>query len=862
MPRMTRFRRIFRGIVAAILLVALAFVAIAYLLALQSLPDYSGTRKLAGVAEPVQVIRDAHAVPHIVGTNDADVFFGLGYAHAQDRLWQMVLSRALVQGRLSERMGERSLRIDQQIRTLGLYRTAATNLQRLSDEGRRTLSAYAAGVNAYLEELSTHPRGRGAPELFLFGGPRIERWQEVDSLAMIKLMAYRLSGARQAEIRRARLAGRLPPERLRDLFPEDSTPEVSAAPGIPPISTPVAASASEPAPAAAPESPILPTPAPIPDPDPVEVPEPTPAAPEEYPSDLPGDPYGLVAGSGASNAWAASGARTATGQPLLATDPHLGLTAPAIWYLARLELEGIGGVIGATIPGLPAIVIGRNQHVGWGLTNAYLDDQDLYLEELQPGDATRYRTPWGWAPVETSEERFRIRGQREDTVLTRRHTRHGPVLPAELFDLTGVARAGHAVALRWTALDPVDQSFDAALGLMKARTIDEAIDALSLYGSPMQNVTLADRSEIAFQLSGRAPNRDPLHETQGRTPSTGWKAENDWMGYLPYRELPSIRNPASGIVANANNPTTDSPFPHHITHDWPAPYRFRRLDALLAERAFHSRQSFRAIQNDITSEMARTLLPLMGAGLFESATNGADTPSVRAIALDLLWRWNGEMDPNLAEPLIFVAWLGELSRSLRYASRIGIAAGGSGEWHRPEFVERILKGGPDTEIWCDNVSTVPTESCLDTARASLDRALATLQQGYGEDIRRWRWGRAHHASHRHTPLGYLGWIGRPFGVRHESGGGDHTIQRAQHGGGAGPAFDSVHGSGFRAIYDFAQLDRSEFIISTGQSGHFLSRHFRDQSAFWRDGGYLIMSLRLEDVRAGSVGTLTLSPADR
>ncbi len=797
------------GSVAALLMLV---GGTAYLLARQSLPDYEGQHAVKDSGAPVRIVRDVHAVPHIYGETDGDVLFGLGYAHAQDRLWQMLINRAIVQGRVAERVGSLGLPFDRRMRILGLYEAAQRSLKRLPPDAVADLDAYAAGVNARLRFLASKPRGRGAPELFLFGNVPVDPWTPADSLAVIKLMALNLSTALWDEIGRARLLNALPLERARDLTPVDSAVEVAVRPGITP-------------------------------------------SPGALADGWPGGRFG-----GASNAWAVDGSRSSERRPLLATDPHLGFTAPTIWYLARLELDGTGGVIGATIPGLPAVVIGHNARVGWGLTHAYADDQDLYLEMPHPDDPQRYRTPEGWAAFETREERIRVRFQEDDEILLRRATRHGPVLPPEVFGLEGLAPSGLLHALRWTALDPDDSSYLAARQLMRASSVEEAIAALESYTVPMQVVTLADREAIARQVAGRAPLRRADSPSRGQVPGEGWDPRNDWQGSVPYVKLPSVKRPPSGQVEHANNQVADTPFPERIAHAWPAPYRHQRLLDLLGEREYHSQQGFRVMQNDTRSLMATTLLPLMRGAIAEPGEEETAEPTPRKQALKELWEWSGDMDAGSAAPLIFTAWLERLTDEL-VRRQLGDGARAQRLAYDPaQFVESVLLDESGAAWWCDHPGTTFVESCGEAVAIALDGALADIELAYGESVADWRWGRAHRARHSHLPLGFIWPLDSLVNLSHEMSGGAHTLQRAQHNS-DGVKFDAVHGAGFRAIYNFAQLDRSDYVTSTGQSGHFLSPHYQDLGQLWRKGAYHRMSLNPADANLGSVGTLVLTPSE-
>ena len=346
-------------IVVGLLALGLVLTVSLYWLLSRSIPDYSETLSVPGITAPVEIVRDNAGVPHILGTTDEDVFFGLGLAHAQDRLWQMTMLRRTAQGQLSEIFGARTLPIDELMRRLDIYSQAVASVEAQDAYTRRALEAYAAGVNAWLAEVNTGTRGRGAPEFWLFE-PVIALWQPADSVVIGKLMALRLSGHLRDEVLRAQLSGILPEARLFDILPD--TPEDGKT-------------------ATSDFATLLGTPKPG---------HATALAPH-----LQLSPVAQPGAEGASNAWAAAPERSAAGGTLLANDPHLEFTAPSFWYLARLELA-TGGVIGGTIPGMPVVLTGRSDHHGWGLTYTYADDQDIFLEKLNPDDPQEVLAPDGW----------------------------------------------------------------------------------------------------------------------------------------------------------------------------------------------------------------------------------------------------------------------------------------------------------------------------------------------------------------------------------------------------------------------------------------------------------------------------------
>ncbi len=818
---LTAFRWLTR-IVSALLLLALVAAGMVYYFAARSLPDYDATYRVTGLSAPVEVVRDTADVPHIFGASDRDVFYALGFAHAQDRLWQMVILRRTAQGRLSEVFGKRTLGTDDLMRRLDLYGLAEQSVPAQDDDTRAALEAYSAGVNEWIRVINEQAKGRGAPEFFLFSNP-ISYWQPADSIALMKLLAVKMSSQLEDEVLRARVS-MLSKTWANDLLPEVPGAGIAALPPYGSVVPGVEAS----------------------------------HAALDIPVD-PLSPFPRRAFAGASNAWAAAPARSAAGGSLLANDPHVDFSAPALWYLARLELTS-GGVIGATIPGIPAILAGRNAGLGWGITSSYLDDQDAHIEELNPADPGRYRTAAGWKPFVTKKTIIAIKDEAPVT-LTLRWTDNGPVLPGTHYDLASVTPRGNVTSLNWTVLDSADTTMTAAIRLMKAHTIRAGIAAGELFVAPAQNVTMADKDGVAMAMFGRMPKRDARHQTQGRMPSPGWLPENQWQGTLPYSDNPRFENPSGGIVGNTNNKTIDRPFPNHLTFDWGDSQRIQRWTRLMQEREVHSRDSFIAAQLDTVSPAARNLLPLVGRDLWFTGQAAAEgTPErQRQRALELLAKWDGEMNEHLPEPLIYAAWLRAVQARL-IQDELGPLADAFSHVE-PLFIERVFRNIDGAGKWCDVMQSAPVETCTDISRLALDDALLWLSERYGARIESWRWGDLHQATHDHPVLGDMPVVNWFVNIRQSTSGGDFTLMRGLTKGTGPNPYLNVHGAGYRGVYDFADPDSSVFIISTGQSGHPLSRHYDDLSELWRRGEYIPMSLDPGLARAAATGITRLEPAN-
>ena len=782
------------GLIGLALLVSIGLAG-GFLWLRQSLPVVDGTLEVAGLEAPALIVRDRHAVPHIEAASFEDAIFAQGFVHAQDRLWQMDFRRRLGSGRLAEVLGAAALPTDRFIRTLGFERAAKASIAHLRPDTVALLEAYAAGVNAYLS-TRTGP----LPLEFLILGYEPEPWTPADSLVWMRVLALDLSGNWRDELLRARLARRLSSDQIADLWPQSmaSAPItlVELAQGLP---ADALAAALPPAP-----------------------------------------PPGL-----GSNAWVLDGSRTASGAPLLANDPHLGLSAPGPWYLAHLKAPG-RELIGATMPGLPGVVLGHNGTIAWGFTNTGPDTQDLFVERVHPGDRSRYLTPDGSAPFAIRDEVILVDGAEPENLRVR-ETRHGPVL-SDLLPTTAtgtVLESDQVLALSWTALAEDDVSIEALLDLGAARDWPAFVAAARGNGTPMQNVLYADTAgHIGFIAPGRVPIRG---QGDGRWPVPGWTGEFDWQGAIPFAELPRGLDPPDGAFVNANNRIVAEDYPYTLTADWDPPHRARRIVEALADTR-HDIASFARLQADQLSLLARDLLPLMLEAAPQSGAGAAAHAQLAA--------WDHVMRPDAAEPLIFAAWYRELSRAI-YADELGDLF--HAYWGvRPQFMEHVLRRRP---VWCDDIGTATVETCTMQAAKALELALADLKRRYGGDADAWRWGEAHPARMLHPIFKDQPVLARLFAIEHPSGGDNVTVNVGHYrpANEADP-FASVHAASYRGLFDLDALERSRFIANTGQSGNPLSAHYGDLAELWAMGETVAMTTEAATYRADAIGSLTLAPA--
>ena len=788
----------------AVLVVVLVSAASGFIYLRGSLPQLDGTINLAGLLAPVEIVRDANAVPHLFATSARDAYYALGFVHSQDRLWQLEMNRRIGAGRLAEIFGPQALDQDKFLRVLGVRRTADAIYRNLDQDTRDRLQAYATGINDFL----LHRKGP-LPAEFLLTGVTPEPWTPEDSVAWQLMMAWDLSGNWPQELLRLRLSKKLSSRQIQEFLPPYSGDAPLPLPDLRKLYAELDLDTTRIAGAA---------------------------------------PALLPEGAGSNN-WVVAGSRTVSGKPLLANDPHLGLSTPAIWYFAHLDAPGLR-TIGATLPGIPAVVLGRNERIAWGFTNTGPDTQDLFVEKIDPANPANYLTPDGMRPFEVVEERIKVKGA-EDVLLKVRITRHGPVISDAIKNTSGLLPEYHVLALAWTALSEDDRTIATGDKLARAGNWQEFLAAARDFHAPQQNIVYADvDGNIGFIAPARVPIRKPENDLHGLAPAPGWDARYDWAGFIPFESLPQQFNPASGSIATANQKIVPDGYPWFITSEWAPPYRAKRIMALIDAVPKHSVQSFQSMQADTLSSVAIELLPHL------RKANPTSDDGKRALAL--IMAWDGNMRADRPEPLIFHAWLRELTR-LIYADDLGDLF--TGAWdQRAVFVHNVLEDKNGAGRWCDDISTTSTETCTAQVTHALELAVVDLKRRYGDHMARWRWGDAHHARSAHRPFSGKPVVGNLFDITVPTPGDTYTVNAGRNNirDDAEP-FANRHAASLRAIYDLADLDRSVFMHSTGQSGNRLSPYYDNFANGWARVEYLPMTTQRKEIDHGAIGTLTLMP---
>lgn len=790
-------RWIRRGLAALLLLTLLAALALA-LYAWRTLPPHEGTLVLPGARGEIRIERDAHGIPTILAADPLDAYYGLGVAHAQDRLWQLETHRRIGAGRTAEAFGPAALEADRFLRALGVRRAADAQWAQAPAATRAVVEAYTAGINAVVSQ-----GGQARAPEFVVLGLQPGRWEPADTFAWAIMMAWDLGGNWNTELLRLRLALKLPVERIEQLLPpypgEAFLPTADYAALYRSLRLGSAKVAA-------------------------------------LTRGLDAAPPSGVEGVGSNN-WVLAGSRTTTGAPLLANDPHLKLSAPALWYLARLKAPGLD-VAGATMPGLPFLVLGQNADIAWGFTNTGPDVQDLYLEQTDPARPNSVRTPGGFEPLQEEQEIIRVKGG-ADVPITVRRSRHGPIVSdaGGMADVLGAA-PGFLLAMRWTALDPDSDPVGVGLALQQATHLDGFFRATRGFVAPMQNMVVADRAgHIGVISPGRVPVRSPENDLGGRVPAPGWDARYDWVGTVPEGETPRRRDPAIGWIATANQRITDPGYPHHLTQEWALPYRQQRIEQMLESRAKHSLQDLAAMQMDARSLAMQKLLPWLKRAA-DSQQGGHPLAAAAKAQLDA---FDGEMAAGQPAPLIAWAWQRQLAR--------GIFADDAGEalWEKSlagrsfqDALEGVL--ARDDASWCDDRRTPAAETCAQQAGVALKRALDELATRHGDDLAAWRWGDAHVARSEHRPFSRVPVLHRIFELRTPVGGDTHTVKAMRvslrEDKLTGDLYHVDHSASLRAVYDVADRSKSGVVHSTGQSGIVFAAGYRDFVGPWTRGELL------------------------
>ena len=790
---------------AIILVLVVLLIGAYYYLVKLPLPMTEGEIKVQGLQAPVEVLRDSWGLPHLYAKSNHDLLFAQGFVHAQDRLWQMEINRRLASGRLSEIVGPEAIQVDRLQRTFGIMRAAHKEIATLNEDEKGLLQAYADGVNAFIESHKNR-----LPLEFRILGVSPEPWEPEHSIGWAKVMAF-IGGFNWAdEIVKAALTQKLGSEKAANLFRlnQPSTPFIIASGLDLPTLWPTYASV---------KNSFLPSPI------------------------------------GASNNWVVHGSRTETGAPLLANDMHLDVRIPSVWYEMHLS-GGDFNVIGLSLPGVPLIIAGHNEDVAWGITFAFTDTQDLFLEQLNPNQKDQYLHQGEWKQAKHIKESIKVKGSDEPVMHDVLETIHGPIISPNIPIAKGFK---YALSLKWSAHDPGGM-ISSITQMNQAGDLEEFKEAALQWPDPAINLVCADRDgKIGYILAGKIPIRPQNH---GNGPFPGWTGEHDWTGYLPKDEKPFRVNPANGFIATANNKVVGDDYPHYIANDYMPGYRAERIQEVLTQKSVVSKDDFRSLQGDLkSSEAAR----------FVKALENMEGESEKA--KDLLKRlrsWDQILGSDSPEGAIYCVLfyrllentfkdeLGDLKDHFFGVGLTPIQSMNMFATHSRVILLNLLS--EPNSPWFDDVTTPKREDLGYILEKSLNETDSFLREAMGSKPSNWRWGRLHRIEFHH-PLGEVKPLDKLFNRGpFEAGGHFSTVSQSTF----LPGMDFNYAGwtvSNRHIYDLEDWDNSYGSIVPGQCGMFGSPHYDDQIELWLNIDHHPLYFSRSKVEAGVQERLILKP---
>ena len=826
-PRRRRWlRRVLLGFLVLVVVLALVGAGLLRWSVRRTFPQTDGAIDVAVLDAPVEVLRDDLGVAQIYAASTADLYRAQGYVHAQERFWQMDAWRHISAGRTAELFGPDQLEADRFLRTLGWTRVAEQEWELLEPGAQQALANYAEGVNAYLD--SRPPRAVSF-EYSLLGltnrGYEPAPWEPVHTLAFLKLMAWDLRGNMDAEIERAVLSQTLPPERLEEILPQP--PEDA------PVITEQSADLQE-----------------------VDAATAAPAGMWEGLAEQIAAVDSLTGRPGegiGSNSWVIGGDRTATGKPILANDPHLGIQMPSIWYQVGLHCTAetadcTGDVAGFSFPGVPGVVIGHNDRIAWGFTNNYADVMDLYVERVNPTNPDQYEVNGVWVDFETTTETLQAAdGTTEEVVI--RSTRHGPVISGLYGPLDDVAtpdEGEYVIALRWTALDPAP-TFQALPAMNRAGSFAEFRKAAEDFTVPSQNLVYADvDGTIGYQMPGRVPVRS---SGDGTLPVPGWPTHFEWTRMRPFNDLPSFTDPADDVIVTANNPVTPDAYGVMGT-EYDHGYRAARLLELLDEAGDEiTVEQVQAMQGDAHDSGAELVVP------FLLRLDGGDERVARA--QQILEEWDFQLHAGSAAGALYSAvWRHLLAGTFHDELPERYRPGGGSRWIT--VVTNLLE--EPRNAWWDDVGTDAVEVRDIALENAVLAAMDELTGALGDDPLQWQWGDLHTATFRNGTLGEsgIGLVEDRFNRGPYRVGGGHAVVNATqwvpHAGYEVTVIPSL-----RMIVDLDDLDRSLALHTPGQSGHAYHPNYTSMVQPWQRNEQRPMPWSREAVEAVTTKRMTLRP---
>jgi penicillin G amidase len=779
--------RIFKYVLLGIILIVIAGFAGGWLYLRSLLPEYSGEVALNAITSETTVIRDKNAIPHIYADNTHDLYFALGYAQAQDRLFQMDFYRRVANGRLSEILGKDLLDADRYLRTMGFVRTAHEQESALTDHTRKMVEGFTEGINYY---MSIKP----LPLEFKLLGYKPETWRPIDSIAIGNLLTFQLASWAYKNEMFNYLAyqklGKEKAELLLPVCPKDAVPIMEKS-------------------GTRADTKLM-------------------KASHEFLE-------AFVLREFASNNWVIAGKRTESGKPLLCEDSHEeGPELPTQWHMVHLSGPGIDAM-GAMFPGAPVFIWGRNRHIAWGVTNFSLDNQDLFIEKPNPKNPGQVMFKGKWVDMEIIKERINYKDGKKMSSkdIEVRITPHGPIIN----DIEeGLGKA--PVSIKRVEAAPWSVS-DAFYGVSTATDWKEFRKALSIYGAGPQHFVYADdKGNIGYTGAGKCPVRS---NSDGLTPNPGWDGRHEWKGYYAFAKMPMEFNPARGFIATANNNPVKGRYPIPLSEYWEGPYRAERITELIESKTRLKPRDMAEMQLDVKSNLAARLVPVF-TKILNATVKKDEIPY-----LDELFRWDFQTKAESTGASIYEVMITRMKYEI-FHDELGdklfekFAADKTASMN---LMADVILNKPDYML-LDKVETSQKETLSDAVQASFRYAVSFLKERFGSDVRKWHWGDLHQIEFSHV-FGQEKML-RPvfdFGP-YPFGGDEHTINRG--GFDVNKPYKVNITASIRYIIDFANLNHSQAVLSTGQCAQLLSPNRTDMSKMFLNGQYLKWTMNSDEIK--------------
>jgi penicillin G amidase len=817
---MTGRKKLFIGITISLFIVIIALLIFLHRLITKSFPVEDGSLSVENLKEEVKIYRDGYSIPYINAKNDYDLYFSFGYVVAQERLWQMDLNRRIAKGTLSEIFGEKTLTLDVFSRTIGFDRICKEIEANLNPESRNILQAYADGINCYIEN-----NRRKLPVEFDMLKYEPEKWQVYHSILIMRLFAWEMNFAWWSDLMMGELLQKVGEKKFSDILPSYPSNGITI---IHEYNEKIKSTLSS----------LI-----------------------ETNSQLSSSfGHSNLAGS---NSWVISGNKSYTGKPLMANDPHLVLSLPSKWFLVSLH-TGNYDITGASIPGIPVILIGYNNNTSWGITNAMVDESDFYLENIDTLGQNKYLYNNTWNELNIIHENILVKS-RDTFKLSVYSTANGPIV-SQFKDIKGFYEfhevdlplkgqniiSGKQISIRWTGSEISDEILG-MIKINKAKNVSDFNEGIKHIKSPCLNFIYADNSNnIAYALAGRIPIRK---NENSFLPVSGSNYENRWQGFIPENDMPKILNPGEGFLITANNKITDNSV-YKISGIWESPSRAERIHEILISKDKFSQQDFEYIQQDVISPNAREI----GKILFSTIEKEQSQDYYFNQAITYLRNWDYSISKESIPAAIFNVFLMNLLRNT-FQDEMG-----NDLFERYCFLDFIPTNvitkllHEEKSSWFDNINTPDkTETRDDIIKKSFTEALEFLKSEIGPQTKDWRWGTIHKLELVH-PFGLQKPLDRIFNVGpYETSGSNTTINSGYYD--FLKPYKHVVGPSLRCIMDLSNNDESSFVISSGQSGQAFSPHYEDQIILLLNGRYIKMYNNLNSLQ-NKINTLTLKPVNK